>query len=274
MSVKALKNRKSEFPINRSSRLNSSLSIYISPLKAPKNLPSQKIVSKPLSMHVKVKHQSLLIPPSISLDSSIISNKSSYLPKIDDKDKSKNNHSPEYFKKKIDKLLEKTPNDNSNAENQLQIFIEIYNEIALILEPYTGFLGYLKDNIVKLAKNNDSGNQKFLEDIEKLKREKIALLKRLNFVNEDFERLKKENDLINKKLQYMGKYNSVDYEELVESSLKKTEILEKQKMKIEELTVNLIILKKTLDKLKSNGVDIYKAIGEVDAEMSKPYYIG
>lgn len=274
MSVKALKNRKSEFPLNRSSRLNSTLSIYISPLKASKNLPNQKYLSKPINMHVKVKHQSLLIPPSISLDSSIISSKSSYLPKIDEKDKSQNDHSPEYFKNKLDRLLEKTRIDNSNVDDQLIIFISIYDEIASILEPYTGLLGYLKDNIVKLAKNKDSENQKFLEDIEKLKREKILLLKKLNSVNDDFDRMKKENNFINKKLKNMGKYSSVDYEELVENSLKKTEILEKQKMKIEELTVNLVILKKTLDKLKSNGVNVYKAIGEVDAEISKPYYIG
>ncbi|OMJ93162.1 hypothetical protein SteCoe_3984 [Stentor coeruleus] len=273
MSYKALKARKSLAPSSKGSISMSSIPSLISPSKASQNSISHNFSGPAINLRIKYSQNSLLSPPNASLDSSLVSIKG-HLPKIDNNEKPKINHTPEYYKKKLKKLLSKAPENTENAEERFIIFINIYNEVARNLAPYTELLEYLKENILNLVKNDDSENQKLLKTIDEMNKEKILMNKRLISLNEELERSKNESELLYKKLKHAEKYSKVNYEELVENSLKKTEILEQQKSKIEELTVNLVILKKTLDKLKSSGVNVLKAIGEVDDDLSTPFYIG
>lgn len=273
MSFKALKARKSLAPANKSSISTSSIPSLISPSKPSHNSISHKSLGPAINLRIKYNKNSLLSPPNASLDSSLVSIKG-HLPKIDNNEKPKINHTPEYYKKKLKKLLSKVPDNTDNTDERFVIFMKIYNEVARNLAPYTELLEYLKENIINLVKNDEMENQKLLKTIDDMNKEKNLMNKRLNSLNEELERSKNESELLYKKLKHAEKYSKVNYEELVESSLKKTEFLEQQKVKIEELTVNLVILKKTLDKLKSSGVDVLKAIGEVDDDLITPFYIG
>jgi predicted nucleic acid-binding Zn-ribbon protein len=267
-----MKQRKSLAPASKSSASISSIISLISPSRPSHNSLCHKSLGPAINLRIKYNKNPLLSPPNASLDSSLVSIKG-HLPKIDNNEKPKISHTPEYYKKKLKKLLSKAPDNTDNADERFVIFINIYNEVARNLAPYTEILEYLKENIINLAKN-EMENKKLLNTIDDMNKEKNLMNKRLNSLNEELERSKNESELLYKKLKHAEKFSKVNYEELVESSLKKTEILEQQKAKIQELTVNLVILKKTLDKLKSSGVDVLKAIGEVDDDLSTPFYIG
>lgn len=275
MSNKVLRKSKTiSTPSIRSSTINDSMiSISSNYSKKPIKLANLPTIGTSLKLRFKSKHESICTT-NPNLDSSFI-NKSMILPKLEEK--MINNKSPSYFSEKLRQKLAQA--DNSNNEEITNIYFSIFDELAHHLSPFTNIMLYLKNGIVKSLQKDSfpCGNddefsiyqpQKLVKNIEILEKEKICLVKKLNKLIEELEKYRTENMNMSKKLGKVEKYYTQDYDELVDSSIKKTELLQGQRVRIEELTLHLMMMKKVVDRLRNGENDVNKVISEVENEFS------